>query len=247
MRHLLRLALLLLLALALDACRSGDCADVTCGACPQSLTLTVTLAGGGAGPVTVTGAGTTTCAPSGAVWACGAAGLGPGEYTATVSAPGHASVMETFTITAASAGCCACTGTHTASLTLEVAPDVDASLPDAGGSDSGPEADAGPGTDSGAESCNPSAVAFPMGGDLSPGTLCDDVFACVADATEAAAVTAASSSFTCSPTPSGPCSAYTCMYAGPGGPSTLDAAEIAEICAVTLVTPTPAMTCRVYL
>ena len=126
---------------------------------------------------------------------------------------------------------------------------LDAGSSDAGSSDAG-SSDAGS-PDAGsldAGTCNPSAVRFlPAGGALAVGQLCDDVFVCVAGSTEAATVTAASASFTCSATPEGPCAGWTCAYRDPGGPSTLDAAELAEVCAVTLLSPTPDVVCVIYL
>ena len=122
----------------------------------------------------------------------------------------------------------------------------DAGRTDAGSSDAG-RTDAGR-TDAGGLTCLPSAVRFiPPGGSLRVGQLCDDVFACAVDAAHAAAIASSSSRFVCSPTPEGPCSGITCAYRDPGGPSTLDASEIDEICAVTLVSPTPDMVCMVYL
>ena len=91
------------------------------------------------------------------------------------------------------------------------------------------------------------AVAFPMGGSLTPGTLCDDVFACVLDGAHAAQVEAVAPHFECSMTPDGTCTGWTCTYRNPGGPSTLDEAEIDEICRVTVIVPAPSLICRVYL
>ncbi len=99
-----------------------------------------------------------------------------------------------------------------------------------------------------AASCDPSAISFPMGGSLMEGQLCDDVFACVAGPTEAMALRAASGmTFECDAAPKGPCSGWTCVYRNPGGPSTLDAMEIADICAVTVLSPRPTLVCRIYL
>jgi hypothetical protein len=100
--------------------------------------------------------------------------------------------------------------------------------------------------------CRPERVSFPMGGTLEVGTLCDDVFVCVADATEAARVTAASPRFDCtSEGPGHPCGdRMRCAYrgVGGGGPSTLDAQEIADICTVTVIEPAPSgIVCVVYL
>jgi len=95
--------------------------------------------------------------------------------------------------------------------------------------------------------CDPAAVRFPMGGTLSEGTLCDDVFVCAADAAQAAAVQAASPRFRCDVAPEGPCAGVTCAFRDPGGPSTLDPAEIAEICKITVLVPRPDLVCFVYL
>lgn len=132
----------------------------------------------------------------------------------------------------------------------------DAGTGDAGPRDAGADAGADAATDAGADAasprdagaCDESAVRFVYlaSGPLAVGTLCDDVFVCVTDAAEEARVVAASSRFACMPTPEGPCSGMTCAYRDPGGPSTLDAAELAEICAVTLVSPTPDVACAVY-
>lgn len=98
-------------------------------------------------------------------------------------------------------------------------------------------------------SCNPTAVAFPQGGTLVPGTLCDELYACADDAAGAARIEAASPRFSCAPgsEPGSGCDAYTCALRDPGGPSTLDASEIADICAITVLTPTPALRCTVFV
>ena len=92
-------------------------------------------------------------------------------------------------------------------------------------------------------------VAFPQGGTLAPGTLCDELYACAADAAGAAQIEAASPRFSCATgvEPGSGCAAYTCAYRNPGGPSTLDASEIADICAVTVLSPTPALRCVVFV
>ena len=128
--------------------------------------------------------------------------------------------------------------------------------PDAGG-DAPPGADAGGdtggdmGTDTGgdASACNAGAVAFPQGGTLAPGTLCDEIYACADDAAGAARIEAAAPVFSCAPgSQSGStCGAYTCAYRNPGGPAALDAAEIAAICALTLLTPAPPLRCVVFV
>jgi len=121
---------------------------------------------------------------------------------------------------------------------------------DAGLNDAGADAglnDAG-GADAAAAMCNAGAVRFAgiARGPLTVGTLCDELTVCVNHPTEAAAVMAASSVFQCSAAPETPCASMTCSYRDPGGPSVLDAAELAEICAVTLITPTPIINCVVF-
>ena len=98
-------------------------------------------------------------------------------------------------------------------------------------------------------SCNPGAVSFPQGGTLAPGTLCDELYACADDAAGAARIEGASPRFSCAPgaEPASGCSAYTCAFRDPGGPSMLDASEIADICAITVLTPTPALRCAVFV
>jgi len=97
--------------------------------------------------------------------------------------------------------------------------------------------------------CNPAAVAFPQGGTLAPGTLCDEVYACADDAAGAARIEAASPRFSCAPgaEPQSACTAYTCAYRNPSGPSTLDQTEIADICALTVLSPAPALRCVVFV
>ena len=108
------------------------------------------------------------------------------------------------------------------------------------------------GGDSGADaspSCNPAAVTFPQGGTLAPGTLCDELYACADDPAGAARIEAAAPRFSCAPgsEPGSGCTAYTCAFRDPGGPSTLDASEIADICAITVLTPAPALRCAVFV
>jgi len=97
--------------------------------------------------------------------------------------------------------------------------------------------------------CNPAAVSFPQGGTLAPGTLCDELYACATDAADAARIQAASPKFSCAPgsEPGSGCAAYTCAYRNPGGPSTLDESEIADICALTVLTPPPPLRCAVFV
>jgi hypothetical protein len=113
-------------------------------------------------------------------------------------------------------------------------------------------ADTTEGADSSADapaSCNPAAVTFPQGGTLVPGTLCDELYACADDAAGAARIETASARFSCAPgaEPGSGCGAYTCAFRDPGGPSTLDASEIADICAITVLTPPPALRCMVFV
>jgi hypothetical protein len=118
------------------------------------------------------------------------------------------------------------------------------------GADAGKDTSADTGTGgSDAGACNPASVAFPQGGTLAPGTLCDEVYACADDAAGAARIEAASPMFSCAPggEPGSTCGAYTCAYSNPGGPSTLDAAEIADICAVTRLVPPPPLRCVVFV
>jgi len=130
----------------------------------------------------------------------------------------------------------------------------DAPGADAGGdarTDAGDDARADVGGDPNmdAGACNAAAVAFPQGGTLAPGTLCDEVYACADDAAGAARIEAASPMFSCAPggEPGSTCDAYTCAYRNPGGPSTLDASEIADICALTRLVPPPPLRCVVFV
>jgi hypothetical protein len=96
-------------------------------------------------------------------------------------------------------------------------------------------------------SCN-EALVEPRGGagPFMLGALCDDVVACVADEVEAARVSEVAPHFECEPSGFG-CPALACSYRNPGGPGTIDAEEYAEICALTLLAPPPALACFVYL
>ena len=247
MRFLL-CSLLVSLSLAIAGCGGStpSCEGILCGACPEPLQLTVTLAAGVGGPVTSDSA-SVACTPSDpGMFVCHGQ-FGVGEHTVTLSAAGHEPEAVTFTITAAPPGCCACLGGFTGSVTLEASGGGDAGMPDASVLDASMPGDAG--TDaSAAMTCEASRVRFPMGGTLSEGTLCDDVFVCVASEADAARVMAAGDHFECMETSEGPCSGRTCAYRNPGGPSTLDAQEIAEICAVTVIAPPPSdIACIVYL
>jgi len=86
-------------------------------------------------------------------------------------------------------------------------------------------------------------------GGFAVGTLCDDVFVCAADAAEAAEITAAASEFECTEEAGGlgRCSAWTCTWRNPGGPSTIDDSEYQKVCAVTLLEPPRTILCAVYL
>jgi hypothetical protein len=143
----------------------------------------------------------------------------------------------------------ACSGG--ADMTHDAGTDVP---PDDGGHDAG--TDVGADGDAGRNdanvdpgACNAAAVAFPQGGTLAPGTLCDEVYACASDAAAAARIEAASPMFSCAPgsEPGSACGAYTCAYRNPGGPATLDATEIADICALTRLTPPPPLRCVVFV
>jgi hypothetical protein len=120
---------------------------------------------------------------------------------------------------------------------------------DAAGADTGLDAAGADTTGDTPSSCNPAAVTFPQGGTLAPGTLCDELYACATDAADAARIEAASPNFSCAPgsEPGSSCTAYTCAYRNPGGPSTLDESEIAEICTLTVLVPTPPLRCAVFI
>ncbi|MBW2462233.1 MAG: hypothetical protein JRH11_11355 [Deltaproteobacteria bacterium] len=104
--------------------------------------------------------------------------------------------------------------------------------------------------DSAASSCRPERVTpiFIAGGEFAVGVLCDDLFVCAVDSADAAAIMAAAPEFECAEEPGagGRCTAYTCTYRDPGGPSTVDPAEYEAICAVTLLEPARPMYCAVY-
>jgi hypothetical protein len=127
--------------------------------------------------------------------------------------------------------------------------------PDMGGNDRTADVTAADGavTDAasadGPGACNAAAVAFPQGGALTPGTLCDELYACAPDAAGAAQIEAASPHFSCAAgaEPGSGCTAYTCAYRNPAGPSTLDASEIADVCAVTVLSPAPSLRCVVFI
>lgn len=251
-------------------CTSSGCDRAVCGPCRDAITIDVTLAGPEA-PVTVSGddAGITCAAVSSGEWRCQSVTATPGRYRIVLSAAGHVDQSLDITLAAPSpAVCCACPGFFDMDVTLAPPGFGDAgprdagrdASTDAGGLDAGdagdldadldaPPFDAdldAPPVDGG--TCDPSAIRFvPSGGTLEEGALCDDVFVCLETEADGALVMAASSAFTCSSVPDGSCPGATCRYADPGGPSTLDANELAEICAVTVALPSPDLVCMVYL
>lgn len=247
-------------------CSCGpNCNLAVCGACPLPISFTVSLAGE-AGPVTVTGRGDVVCERiATGETQCTSSTAGPGEYRLVVSAPGHESQTVTFVLGGPPPGaCCACMSSYSTDVDLfppgfgdagprDAGPrdagrsdaSFDAAGDDAGALDAG-ELDVGP-FDGG--TCNEGAVRFiPSGaGPLEVGTLCDDVFVCLGSLGEGAAVMAASDRFVCASTSEAGCTGATCRYADPGGPSTLDQAELDAICAVTVALPSPDLVCMVYL
>ena len=246
------------LALVVAGC-DPSCGGVTCGPCQQAVELTVHLNGAALGPVTASGVDAVRCSATGdGSFYCGAGALPAGSYSLTLSAPGHLPETLTFALTPPGDGCCACGGSFSREVTLTPSGDADAGTRDASVGDAGTD-DAGlhdagtddaglhdAGTDD-AGACDPSAIRFPSGSSLTVGQLCDDVFACVADESAAMALMAASARFTCSATPEAGCPGWTCAYRAPSGPSVLDAAEIAELCKVSVLVPQPTMTCMIYL
>lgn len=96
-------------------------------------------------------------------------------------------------------------------------------------------------------SCNLAiTVQIPGGGPIALGVLCDDVYACMPNLVQAQALMMAAPDFSCVPGPAGPCIAgqYACSFL----PSIVDEAELAEICAVTVLPMPPAeVRCTVYL
>lgn len=261
MSRTLRIAPLLLLAALARLVGCGDdgtardCSGVICGPCATPVTIGVALPGGGAGPVQSSDPAIE-CHGAAGLFECSSAALAPGAHTVTLSAPGYAAQTLTFTLTPPGGGCCGCAGPFQTDLTLVPTGPIDAGAD--GASEAGADATSDVATDATSDAstdattdasaaCDPSVMKFPSGGSLAVGALCDDVFACVADASAAAALAAASSKFTCSAGPQGTCPGWSCRYAAPGGPSVLDAAEVAEICKVTLLKPAPAMSCVIYL
>lgn len=228
--------------LAIAGCSRPQC-NAICGPCEESFVARVTLTGGGSG-VEIDG---TPCAEGGTVFVCSVS-PGVGARTVLIRAPGFVTSSESVITTPPPDGCCTCSPQITRNVTLR--PDGtdagarDAGIPDASTPPTDAGRDTGPLVDTGTATCDESQVRFrPEGGRLVVDQLCDDVFACAAGAAEAARILAAAPSFTCDPTPEGPCTAITCVLR----PSTLDANEIAEICALTVLRPTPELACFVYL
>jgi hypothetical protein len=135
---------------------------------------------------------------------------------------------------------CGCGGAPAGGDASADGPGTETPADTTGGGDSNPDVSA---------SCNPAAVSFPQGGTLVPGALCDELYACADDAAGAARIETASPRFSCAPgaEPGSGCDAYTCAFRDPGGPSTLDASEIADICAITVLAPPPALRCTVFV
>ena len=125
----------------------------------------------------------------------------------------------------------------------------DATAGDARADATGPDAPADATPADAPGGCDPAAVAFPQGGTLAPGTLCDELYACADDAAGAARIEAASPHFSCAPgaEPGSGCTGTTCAYRNPTGPSTLDADEVADICALTVLSPPPSLRCVVFI
>lgn len=240
-----------LLLWILTGCGSVVC---ECDECPAALRLDVRHAVG-VTPV-VTGAPSLRCRTEGGVTTCRAEETEPGAAAYEVSAAGETPrTVEVSAERDTSGGCCGCRW-RDRRVTVELGVPADGSAPadgdgglDAGGADAGPDASLG---DAGSPPCRPERVRFPMGGELAPGTLCDDVFVCSADAAAVARLQATSSRFDCSEPVGFPCEGGTlrCAYRGDGGggPSVLDEREIADLCAVTTLEPPPdAIVCVVYL
>lgn len=243
----MRPSLLLTCVLAIGSlaagCSSGSaCNGALCGPCPASFVVHVTGASA-ASTGTIEGG---VCTRAGAELTCSASPAA-GEHDVIVTVDGAPHTVHA-SIAPAPAGCCTCSPTFEATLALGSdagmpldAAGLDAAATDASGLDaSGSDASTG---DAGL-ACDPSAVTFPAGGSLAVGQLCDDVFVCVANATDAAALMAAAPHYTCDTAPGAGCTAYTCR----SSPSTLDASELAEVCAITVLSPRPGrITCNIYL
>lgn len=235
-----------LLALLASGCEcAGLCAGVQCGPCPPALTLTI-VSDSDVTP-TVTGDVELDCESHGDTTSCVSRSgepVAPGTYLFAITAPGHPMAEATLVVGPAGSGCCACdVQGDSAEVVLTAA---DGGMAFDGGRSDGGERDGGA-DDGGA--CRPERVEFPMGGDLSPGTLCDEVFVCVPDEAAAARVEAASARFDCEVGPGDPCAdGVRCAYRDPGAPGVLDEAAIDAICAVTALEPPPErVLCRVLL
>lgn len=243
---------MLRLSIAIVALLAAGCSSVECDClpCSDGLVLEITHS---PGVPAVSGDVELACSTEGSVTRCVGNPAAPGSYQFDVTLAGETRTVTVTAERAPAGNCCGCEWldrTERVTLELDAAVPEDASTPMDAGAPRDAGRDASSTQDSGAPACRPERVEFPMGGDLSPGTLCDDVFVCVPDASAAAAVVAAAPQFDCTSEPTGsPCdSGVRCAYRDPGGPSTLDEDEIAAICAVTVLEPPPdRVLCRVYL
>ncbi len=97
--------------------------------------------------------------------------------------------------------------------------------------------------------CVPEAVTLIGAGRFRVGEFCDELFACAADVRDAARINSVAPHFDCveAAVSGSSCSAWTCQYRNPRGPGTIDASEYAEVCAITVLAPTPRIDCRVFL
>lgn len=235
-----------LLALIASGCEcAGLCAGIQCGPCPPALTLTIV----GTSDVTptVTGDVELDCSTFGGTTSCVSRDgepIAPGTYLFAITAPGHPMAEATLVVGPAGSGCCACDVQGDSAEVVLTASDAGLTS-DAGEYDGGGEPDGGAQDDA----CRPERVEFPMGGDLSPGTLCDEVYVCVPDEAAAARVEDASARFDCEVGPGDPCAeGVRCAYRDPEGPRILDEPAIEAICAVTTLEPPPErILCRVLL
>jgi hypothetical protein len=124
-----------------------------------------------------------------------------------------------------------------ADASYDAARDIDADTVDAATSDDAAASDdAGP-------ACDPTRIRFLPAGVLMEGRLCDDVFACVPTRADADALEAAAPLFDCAIPTEGACAGVSCVMR----PSLLDAAEVAQICAVTTLPALTDLICFVYL
>lgn len=229
----MRVSGLSLMILVVTGCSSGDeCADLLCGPCPPAIEIEVS-APGTTEPPNIAGPVALECHPRSNGWMCVAPSAPVGTHVFEVGLGAETGTV-TVDVEEGGGGCCACStmgGTGRVEL-------------------GGRPTDGGIAVDASSGGCNPSLVEFPMeDGALEPGTLCDDVFACVpasaVDSVEAATV------FDCHAEDIGLSCAtgeVGCRYADPGGPSDLDEAEVANVCALSVHEPAPSrMVCRVYL